>query len=166
MNRLARRFAVLSLGALLLLLAIWIGVSAYARRQADTVVQEFQSLDTAPDPTAVSISFIRRYSNRLAERVCQFESCQYQFLFTNRVISALHFAPRADIKVYMTLDHGSLASAAIEYTSAVFKQNSPTVWVQEDFCAKGTTSRCDYFYLDPHGRDVPETWHGGQRRKD
>jgi hypothetical protein len=96
----------------------------------------------------------------LIEKVCKFESCQYQFLFTNRVISALHFSPRVEIKVYLTLDHGSLSSAAIEYTSGVFKQNSPIVWVQEDFCSKGTTSRCDSFYLDPHGRDVPETWHG------
>jgi hypothetical protein len=160
MGRLARRFTILSLAMLLLLLALWVGGSVYARRQAETVVQEFQGLDAAADPTAFSLSFIRRYSNRLAEKVCQFESCQYQFLFTNSVISTLHFVPRAYMKVYVTLDHGLLSFAAIEYTSAVFKQNSPIVWVQEDFCAKVATSRCDYFYLDPHGRDVTETWHG------
>jgi hypothetical protein len=40
--------------------------------------------------------------------------------------------------------------------SAVFKQNSPIVGLQEAFCSV----ECDGFYLNPHGRDVRPVWNG------
>ena len=160
MPKLARRLTFIGFAALILFLAMWVGGTIYARRQAETVLREFQNLDIAGDPTAASLSFIKRHVFSLTEKVCELESCQYQFRFTNTIISKLRFAPRADIRIYITVDKGSVPFASIEYTSAVFKENSPIVWVQEDFCSKVASSRCDYFYLDPHGRDVTETWRG------
>lgn len=155
-----RSLAILGV-AIAVLIAVVLGAAGYDRHQAGTVIDEFRSLDTAAEPTAASLSFVRRYSARMAEKICQSDSCQYRFDFTNRAMSTVHLAPRADIRVYVTLDRGSLSFAFVEYTSAVFKENSPIIWVQEDFCANvGTSSRCNYFYLDPHGRNVSPTWHG------
>ena len=58
------------------------------------------------------------------------------------------------------VQHGSLSSVYIEYTSAIFKTNSPIANVWEDFCASGTVPRCDWFALNPHGRDQTPVWNG------
>jgi hypothetical protein len=155
-----RRYLAILGVAISLLIAAVLGGAIYDRHQAATAIDEFKGLDTAANPTTASLSFIRRYSRRMTEKNCHSDSCQYRFDFTNRVMSAFHLAPRADIRVYVTLYQGSLSFALVEYTSAVFKANSPIVWIQEDFCANAATSPCNYFYLDPHGHNVSETWHG------
>jgi len=42
----------------------------------------------------------------------------------------------------------------------VFKENSPIVYVQEDFCKDRTDIRCDHFAINPHGRNVRPIWNG------
>jgi hypothetical protein len=143
-----------------LLCAVIIGGAIYARHQAETFIEKIRNVDTAPDPTAVSRSLIRMYSNRLVSQNCERKFCQYQFLFTNSVISRLHIAPRAEIRTYVNIYAGSLSSINVEFTSAVFKADSPIVSVQEDFCGDRTDISCEHFGINPHGRDVGQTWNG------
>ncbi len=137
-----------------------IGGAVYARHQAGTLIEELRKLDTAADPTAVSRSLIRMYSDRLVSQNCDRDFCQYQFLFTNGVISKLHIAPRAEFRMYISIYAGSLSDINVEYMSAVFKADSPIVTVQEDFCGNRTDISCDHFAIHPHGRDVGQTWNG------
>jgi hypothetical protein len=155
-----RRCLIILGAAISLLASVTLSGAVYANWLARTVIRDLKVLDTTPDATAASRSFIQKYSQWLTEKGCAGNSCQYQFLFTNRIVSRFHLALQGDLRVYVTLHHDSLSFAALEYTSAVFRENRPIVWVQEDFCGKVTTSRCDHFYLDPHGRDVKESWHG------
>src|SRR5438132_9296681 len=68
----------------------------------------------------------------------------------------LLFSSQISTKSGATSYHGSLGMVNVEYTSAVFKQNSPIVGLQEAFCSV----ECDGFYLNPHGRDVGPVWNG------
>jgi len=137
-----------------------IGGAVYARHQARALIEKIRDVDGAADPTAASRSLMRLYSDRLVSRTCEREFCQYQFLFNNGVISKVHIVPKAEIKVYVNLYRGALTAVDVEYTSAVFKADSPIVTVQEDFCANRTDITCDHFALNPHGRDVVPTWNG------
>lgn len=131
----------------------------YARYETGAAIQEFKQLDTG-QPAAHSVSFLQHHRRHLVNKFCDSESCQYEFLFTNSVTSKLRLAPRADVSVYLTLVRGTLDFAAIQYTSRVFKTNSPIVWVQEDFCSSRSDITCNYFALNPHGRDVAPSWNG------
>jgi hypothetical protein len=131
----------------------------YTQHEAKAAIQEFKRLDIG-QPAARSLSFLQHHRRHLVNNLCDSESCQYEFLFTNTVASKLHLAPRADIAFYLTLVRGTLDMAAIQYTSRVFKANSPIVWVQEDFCAERSDITCDYLALNPHGRDVSPSWNG------
>jgi hypothetical protein len=140
--------------------AVAMGNAVYARNQASTIIAELGSLDTAANPSVVALTLIEKYRNHLVDKNCESDLCQYQLLFTNRAISTFGVVPRAEIRAYVTFNHFQLAIVNAEYTSAVFKTNSPIVGVQEDFCAIGGTPPCDYFYLNPHGLNVRETWNG------
>ncbi len=117
-------------------------------------------LDATPAPTVASRSMMQKYRGRLILQGCDRNVCQYQYLFTNSLIAKLHIARRAEIKLYVNLFAGSLSAVNITYTSAVFRENSPIVWVQEDFCGDRSDITCDHFGIDPHGRDVGKTWNG------
>jgi hypothetical protein len=144
----------------LLLCVVVIGGALFARHQANTIITDFSSLDTLSDPSATADALIRRYRNHLVDKNCQSSLCQYQFLFTNKAVSTFRVVPRAEIRVYVTMNRAALSIVNLEYTSAVFKANSPIVGVQEDFCRAGRVPPCDYFYVDPHGRNVLKTWNG------
>jgi hypothetical protein len=137
-----------------------IGGVLYARNQATTLIEELRALDTAANPSAFVLAFMGKYRAHFVDKNCRADWCQYHFLFTNAAISKLHLVPRAEIRTYLTLNRGALAIVYVEYTSAVFKADSPIVGVQEDFCAIGGTPPCNYFYLDPHGWNVAQTWKG------
>jgi hypothetical protein len=155
-----RRILVVLGVAVLLPCAVMIGSAVYARHQARTLIEKIRNLDTAADSTAVSRSLIRMYSDRLVSQNCERDFCQYQFLFANGVISKLHIAPRAEIRMYVSIYAGTLSGINVEYTSAVFKADSPIVSVQEDFCGNRTDISCDHFAINPHGRDSEQTWNG------
>jgi hypothetical protein len=143
-----------------LLCSVMIGGTIYVRHQATSLIQELRVLDTASDPTVVSRSLMQMYNNRLVLHGCDRDFCQYQFLFTNAVISKFHVVPRTEIKMYVNTYAGSLSSVMIEYTSAIFRADSPVVTVQEDFCGKRTDIDCEHFAINPHGRNVGPTWNG------
>lgn len=67
---------------------------------------------------------------------------------------------RAEITLYVNLFAGSLSAVNITYTSAVFRADSPIVWVQENFCGNRNDITCEHFGIDPHGRNVGQTWNG------
>jgi hypothetical protein len=140
--------------------AVVMGNAVYARHQASTLIAELKSLDTAANPSVVALALKEKYRSHLVEKNCESDLCQYQFLFTNAAISRFRVVPRAEIRAYLTFNHSGLVVVYVEYTSSVFKTNSPIVGVQEDFCTNGRTPPCDYFYLNPHGLNVPETWNG------
>jgi hypothetical protein len=145
---------------ILCLCAVLIGDMLYVRRQATTLISELARLDSVSDPSGVALALVDKYSNHRVEKICESDQCQYQLLFTNGALSRLHLAPEAEIRAYVTLRGSTLAIISVEYTSSVFKTNSPIVGIQEDFCKVGRTPPCDYFYLDPHGLNVAKTWNG------
>jgi len=100
---------------------------------------------------------LRSYRNTVGSSLA---FCDYEFLVTNRILSAFHFAPRAELRASVRLFRGSLDMISVQYSSVVFKENSPIVYVQEDFCADRTDTTCNHFALNPHGRDVTPTWNG------
>jgi hypothetical protein len=145
---------------MLVLAAVVIGDALYARHQASTLFGELRSLDAAPDPSVLALSLMEKYRDHLVGETCRSAECQYQFLFTNSAISRFHVVPRAEVTVYVTVNRAVLEIVLAIYTSAVFKANSPIVGVQEGFCPIGSNPPCDYFYLNPHGANVAETWNG------
>lgn len=100
------------------------------------------------------------HSDSLIAQNCERNFCQYQFSFGNGFSSKLHIVPGTEMRMYVDIYAGSLSSISVEYTSAVFKANSPIVTVQEDFCGNRKDIGCDHFAINPHGRDVDQTWNG------
>jgi hypothetical protein len=158
-NSIRRPLAILG-AVILCFCAVAIGNVLYVRHQATTLISELASLDSVSDPSGVALALVDKYSNHRVDKICESDLCQYQFLFTNDALSRLHLAPRAEIRAYMTLRHSALAIIVVDYTSSVFKANSPIVGIQEDLCKVGGTPPCDYFFLNPHGLNVAETWNG------
>jgi hypothetical protein len=155
-----RRSLTILGAAILFFCVVMICSAVYARLQVRTLIERIKNVDTAADPTAASRSLIRSYSGRLVSQVCEREFCQYQFLFTNGLISKFHVAPRAEIRMYISIYAGKLSDISVRYTSAVFKADSPIVSVQEDFCGDRRDISCEHFAINPHGRDVGQTWNG------
>jgi hypothetical protein len=148
-----------AIAALLIFAHIMAG-RAYVLHQARTVVGEISDFDKASDPSAASLSFMQKYQKHLASKTCDRDYCQYQFVFTNRLLSTLHLATRSEIEVLVSVYRERLGSVGVDFTSDVFKVNSPVVHIQEDLCNDRTDSGCDYFAVNPHGRDVIPTWNG------
>ena len=167
MNRLAGRSLRILGVVIVLICAVLAGGTIYARNQARTLIGEFRSLDSAADPSAAALALMAKYDKHLVGKSCNSDWCQYLFVFSNASISKFRVVPRAEIGAYVTLNRGSLAIVRVEYTSAVFRADSPIVGVQEGFCPVRSIEGCDYFYLNPHGQNVAQTWNGdvgfGQR---
>ena len=158
-NSIRRPLAIL--GAVILCsCAVAIGDVLYVRHQATTLISELASLDSVSDPSGVALALLDKYGNHRVDKICESDLCQYQLLLTNGALSRLHLVPEAEIRAYVTLRHSALAFIRVDYTSSVFKANSPIVGIQEDFCKVRGIPPCDYFYLNPHGLNVAETWNG------
>ena len=143
-----------------LMFAVLAGNAANVRRQAKTLIEDLGRLDTVADPKVLLSSLRQKHRAIFAGEKCDFEACYYEFFTSNRVASTFHLAPRAEISASVILYGNSLRMISVRYTSAVFKTNSPTVYVQEDFCAVRTDITCGHFALNPHGRNVTPTWNG------
>jgi len=133
---------------------------AHILHRAQEVITDIQNLDKAPDPAAASLSFAKKYERYLVERSCDRESCQYRFIFTNRPLSILHLAKRAELEAIVTVYRERLDFVGMSLTSGVFRKNSPIVHVQEDFCQDRRDINCEHFAENPHGRHVKPTWNG------
>jgi len=128
----------------------------FTRRKAKVLIDDLKGLDAVADSTSVFRSLQQKHGDEFTREKCIADSCYYELVVSNRFLSTFHLAPRTEIHTYFTLYHGSLGMVNVEYTSAVFKQNSPIVGLQEAFCSV----ECDGFYLNPHGRDVGPVWNG------
>jgi hypothetical protein len=133
---------------------------AYVVHRAEEMIVDVRGLDKAPDPAAAALSFTVKYHRYLLEKTCDHEICQYEFVFTNRPVSILHLAKQAQIDAGVTVYRGRLDIVGVSLTSSVFKENSPIVYVQEDFCKGRTDIKCDDFGINPHGRYVGPIWNG------
>lgn len=130
------------------------------RWQARTLLEDVMRLDTGADLSSSFRSFREKHRDQLVEEECRNDLCESEFLVSNWVLSNLHLAPRTELRARTSLFQQKPNTLGIDYTSAVFKRNSPIVHVQEDFCADRTDIRCDHFALNPHGRDVTPAWDG------
>jgi len=133
---------------------------AYVLHRAKELITDIQGLDRAPDPTAAAISFTKKYQRHLVETTCDRGLCQSRLVFDNRVLSIPRLAKRAEIEVIVSLYHERLDEIMVEFTSNVFKENSPVVHIAEAFCQGRTDISCTEFAINPHGRDVLPTWNG------
>jgi len=137
----------------------WVGCRFYLQRQVTLLVADLRSLDAAHDPNGQAKTLIKKYANHFVEGRCTQDYCADRFLFTNRALSTFQLAPRSEIEVYFERVGECLRDVHVNYTSSVFKENSPLVGISEIFCTD--QSPCDYFALNPHGRNVSQTWNGG-----
>jgi hypothetical protein len=144
----------------LVFFAAWGGCRAYLQRRAKTLLEDVRILDTSSDPTTLSRTLMQKYAGHFVVRKCVVNYCADRFLFTNRVLSTFHLAPHSEISVMFEYEGNALRDVHVEYTSGVFKENSPIVAVSENFCPNQLAGECDYFALHPHGRNVSETWNG------
>ena len=154
-----RLLGVVCLGAVLASAAIASAVLR-TRWQARLLLEDVKRLDTNPDLSSSFSTFREEHRHQLVNGECQNGVCEYEFAVTNSVLSTLHLAPRTEMRARVTLSQRKIDAAGVEYTSAIFKENSPIVHVQEDFCADRTDIPCDHFALNPHGRSVAPAWNG------
>jgi hypothetical protein len=130
------------------------------RRQAESLLEDLRRLDGNADPTSSFRSFKEKHRHQLTIDECRGNTCQYEFLVDNWVLSTLRLAPHTEMRAAVALFQGKLATVGVEYTSRTLEQHSPIVRVQEDFCADRADIRCDHFALNPHGRNVAPSWNG------
>ena len=154
-----RLFGLVSLG-LVLACAAMAGGAIHTHRQARILLENLKRLDTNSDPSSSFNTFREKHRHQLANQECRDDFCQYEFVVKNWVLSTLRLAPPTELRARVTVLHRRLDAAGVDYTSAIFKENSPVVHVQEDFCADRTDIRCDHFALNPHGRNVGPAWNG------
>lgn len=155
-----KHFASIVVVGLLLVCAVIRGGVWDKSQQAESLIDDLKRLDLSADPTSSFRAFKEKHHHQLAMDECRDNVCQYEFVVSNWVLSALHLAPPTEMRAWGTLVQGRLAAVGIEYTSRTLKQDSPIVRVQEDFCADRTDIRCDHFALNPHGRNVAPAWNG------
>lgn len=132
----------------------------HARRQAKALLEDVVRLDTSPDPAASFRGLLEKHRHQLTVDECRNDACGFEFLVSNWILSRLRLAPRTELRARVFLFNGKLSASAVEYKSGVFGQDSPVVYVQEDFCADRIDIRCDHFALNPHGRNVASAWNG------
>jgi hypothetical protein len=160
MRRLVGRLMIALAAIGSLLFAALVGSAAYTHHKARMLIEDLRRLDTVSNPTALLASLTQKHLDQSTGEECQSDVCQYGFLISNRALSRFHLVPLTEMRTTVTLYRNSLVAVSVDYTSAVFKENSPIVGVQEDFCGDRTDIKCDHFGIDPHGRNVTQTWKG------
>lgn len=153
-----RSFVVVGLVALL---AACMAIAVFSPLwKAKAMLEDFRRLDQTREPYSAFKAFHQRHRAELVNEECRGNSCESQFLVSNWFLSTLHLAPRTELRAWMLVDQDKADFFALEYTSSIFKHESPVVHVQEDFCGDRTDIACDHFALNPHGRNVSPTWNG------
>lgn len=128
--------------------------------EARAMLDDFKHLDESSKPSLAFKAFRQKHSAQLVDEQCRGDSCESQFLVSNWFLSKLHLAPRTELRAWMMSDGQRADFLGLEYTSFIFKRDSPVVHVQEDFCEDRTDISCDHFALNPHGRNVSPEWNG------
>lgn len=152
------RLAITAVSLATLLVAATLSICAIrARHQVVALFAELRNIDASSDHSVAALSFLQSHHDSLSGKQCQADICQYELNFTNKAISRFHVVPVAKINVYMTLKREVLAVVFVEYSSAIFKTDSPIVGIQEDFCARDDEApACNYFFLHPHGTNATD----------
>jgi hypothetical protein len=65
----------------LLLSALVVASRAYVLHRATTLMNEIRRIDQAPDPTAASMTFMRRHQSYLIGKTCDGDGCQHRFFW-------------------------------------------------------------------------------------
>ena len=97
------------------------------RRQASTLLEDIKHLETSTNSFS---PFQEKHRHQLTNKECKDEVCEYEFVVSNWILSSVHLAPRAELRAMVIVFNQKLDAAGAEYTSAVFKENSPVVHVQ------------------------------------
>lgn len=158
-----RLWGVVGLGLTLTCCAFAAGI-LHNRRQASMLLEDIKHLEASTNSFS---PFQEKHRHQLTNEECNDKVCEYEYVVSNWILSSIHLTPRAELRAMVIVFNQNLDAAGVEYTSAVFKKNSPVVHVQEDFCADRTDIPCDHFGVNPHGRGVSPAWNGivefGQR---
>ena len=150
--------AILALVLLSVAFCAFVAMSVITtRKDASSEIRDLKELQDSKDATATFEMLKRKYGSKLQPtQGCSAQDCQSLITVSNRLISALHLVPYAEMKVWFTVWKGSLVFALVEYRVALKRPNSPVVHVQVGMCAKGCGVRFD---VDPHGT-TQQTWNG------
>ena len=155
-----RKMVLVAVSVLALFVAGFAACLIISRRQASTLLQDLQALNTAGNPTDSFASLKQKYGDKLkSDPNCTSDQCAYELLITNRVPYSSRLFPRTELSAGFLIHHSALAVVTIQYRTARIEAISPLVWVQQDFCTTSTES-CDVFGVDPHGRDLRQVSHG------
>ena len=157
MNR--RFLGLLGLGLVVPCLAMACG-ALRTRSQALALLEDLKQLDKNADTWTAVHAFRQKHRNVLVNEECTGDLCGWELQINNWTLSKVRLAPRTELHIRITLFRHKLATVGVDYTSSVFRHDSPVVHVQEDFCAERTDIPCDHFALNPHGCNVTPTWNG------
>jgi hypothetical protein len=154
-----RLVGIVGLTVILLCTCIAIGVSR-ARSQARMLLEDVKHLDVSADASSSLRAFRQKHRHQVVSEECRDRLCQYEFVVSNWPVSSLYLAPRTELRARVTVFRDELEATGVDYTSAVSRENSPVVHIQEDFCADQRDISCYHFAVNPHGRNVTPTWNG------
>jgi hypothetical protein len=178
-----RRFLIFTVAALAFFVAAAATSAMLTRREARGLLDDLRTLSTSPDPNSSFHSLKQKYGTRLKLEACgpdtysgrgpSAEACGYDTYVNNRLLAKLHLTPRTEMRLGFLLVNDSLEMLTIEYTSGIFKAESPYTFIQESFCSESIGpggafegdesvpwAPCHHFNLYPHGRDKTPTWNG------
>src|ERR1700726_3468344 len=95
-----KRYLLSAIGlTLVTFIVAWVGGRFYLQRQVISLVEDLRSLDTSRNPTALTTALMRKYANHFVGKNCQADYCANKFVFSNRILSTFHLAPRSEIEV-------------------------------------------------------------------
>lgn len=139
-------------------LAGWAGTRFYLKHQFVSLLEDLRMLDASKNPTALSVELMRKYEKHSSGTWSETNYRAKSFLFRNRSLSKFRLAPASEIEITFEQEGSSLRNVAVVYTSSVFKENSPIIRLSEVFCSDPADHFCQHFAMNPHGRNIDQTW--------
>lgn len=149
---------VLAVFVALIILGVFVGISAYrTRRHAMVLLNEFRELGTSTNPTASFNRLKQKYTIQIHQlEPCTAEACEYEMTFSNKALSRLRVFPYTEINLIFREYAGELRSEMLDYRAALTGAESPTVHIEQGSIAKGCGMRFD---VSPHGTSG-QLWSG------
>jgi hypothetical protein len=137
------------------LATVILGLFAYSasiQKRATQIVADLAATSAADDPNASFESLKRKYgSNLKRSEWCSSKYCEYEVSINNRLLTALHVAPYAEMSTVFFIDNGSFSGAITNYTVTRRDGVGLFVHVQEDYCRQNCPAS-DWLAVNPHGR--------------
>jgi len=161
-NKTWRMRDVTVLGALLLVLALGVGVaeSFYERSQAEKLIEVLSNIDLVYTTQNQAVDLTKRFSRYKSAReyVTRGAATEYDhFDFENRFFSILHLAPRKNLWIMIGYKNGLVAEKFVQYyeephCSGVVSETLRKVGFDDPLLSKRINGR--YFYV---GASVPNS---------